>query len=460
MRHRSLWLQEALGDAPDEPPLEGAERADVAILGGGYVGLWTALRIKELDPACDVAVLEQDICGGGASGRNGGFVCSWWMKIPSLIKVCGKEEAVRAARASEAAVDEVRAFCEAHSIDAHFRHGGWLWTARTSAQLGAWENTVSLCEELGVEPYERLEPEEVAERAGSPSHLAGVLEKSSANVHPGMLARGLRRVALESGVRIFEGSRVLEIRRDSPPTVRTAGGVLAAEKVVVATNAWAAGVRELRRSLVVVSSDIVATARIPDRLEEIGWTGDECITDSQLMIDYYRTTRDGRIVFGKSGWAIALGGRIGAEFDHDERRATAVATDLRLAYPTLADVPIEHDWCGPIDRSPDGLPLLGRLGGRDHLLYGVGWSGNGVGPSLIGGRILASLALGLDDQWSRFPLVDRAPALFPPEPARFAGAHIVREAVRRKERAEARGRKPNPLAVRIARLVPSGLEDH
>ena len=113
-RHRSLWLREALGDAPPAPPLEGAARADVAILGGGFVGLWTALRIKERDPACDVVVLERDVCGGGASGRNGGMVLTWWPKLSSLIARCGAEEAIRLCRASVAAVDDIEAFCAEH----------------------------------------------------------------------------------------------------------------------------------------------------------------------------------------------------------------------------------------------------------------------------------------------------------------------------------------------------------
>jgi putative aminophosphonate oxidoreductase len=458
-KHRSLWLREALAGADVEPPLVDAVRADVAIVGGGYVGLWTAIRIKEREPACDVAIVEQDVCGGGASGRNGGFAISWWCKAPSLVKRFGQEEGLRLALASEAAVDELGGFCAEHGIDAHFRKAGWLWTATTRAQLDGWEDVVRMAERLGADVYERLSPDEVARRAGSSAHLAGVLDKTGGIIHPGFLVRGLARVARELGVRIYERSRVVELDRDYPPTLRTEHGALTAEKIVLATNAWAAGVPELRRGLVIVSSDIVATAPIPDRLREIGWTGGEAITDSQLMVDYYRTTRDGRIVFGKGGWGIAFGGRIGPDFDRSRRRAAAVSADFRRTYPNLASARLSDDWSGPIDRSATGLPLLGRLGGRDHILYGVGWSGNGVAPSLLGGKILASLALGLDDEWSQSSLVDQRFARLPPEPIRFIGAHIVREAVRRKEAAEAEGRTPNQLSVLLAKLVPAGLED-
>ena len=460
-KHRSLWLREVLGEVPEtEPPLRGEARTHIAIIGGGYVGLWTAIRIKEWDPVCEVSIVERDVCGGGASGRNGGIVLSWWAKIGTLIKLVGQEEGIRLGRASASAIDEIRQFCEQHNIDAHFHQSGWLWTATTTAQLGAWEGSVRMCEKLGVDAFVRLRPDEIAWRTGSPSHLAGVLETTGATVQPAALARGLRRVALELGVRIYEGSRVIKFNREYPPKIKTDEGQLTAEKVVIAMNGWAADLPELRRELVVVSSDMVATAPIPERLIRIGWTGGECITDSQQMVDYYRTTRDGRIAFGKGGWGIALGGRIGLEFDRSPSRANDVKADLHRVYPMLADVPLEDDWSGPVDRSVSGIPIFGRLGGRDHLLYGVGWSGNGVGPSVIGGKILASLALGLKNEWSQTALVDQEKGRFPPDPVRYIGAHVVREAVRRKERAEARGQSPNRLAVMLSKLAPAGLEDH
>ena len=458
-RHRSFWLQEAAGDAPDAPPFAGDARADVAIIGGGYVGLWTAIQIRRQDPGCDVVLLERDICGGGASGRNGGFVLSWWPKISSLVRLCGETDAVRVARDSEAAIGEIRDFCRAHGIDAHFRQGGWLWTATSRAQMGAWDGVVATCERLGVGEFRRLSSAEVARRSGSAVHREGVFAANAATVQPALLARGLRRVALESGVRIFERTRVRSFCRSRPAVVSTEGGTLTTERLVIATNAWAAGLPELSRRLVAITSDMVLTAPAPDRLREIGWTGGECITDSQMMVDYYHATREGRVAFGKGGWGIAFGGAIGAGFDRSARRAALVAADLRRYYPTLADVPITHDWSGPIDRTPTSLPLLGRLGGRPHIVYGVGWSGNGVGPSVVGGKILASLVLGRDDDWSRHPLVERSTGRFPPEPIRYVGAHVVRAAVARKERAESRDEKPSWIDARLARLAPAGLED-
>jgi glycine/D-amino acid oxidase-like deaminating enzyme len=290
-------------------------------------------------------------------------------------------------------------------------------------------------------------------------HRAGVLEASAATVQPALLARGLRRAALAAGVRIFEHTRVRRFGRGRPVRIRTDGGNLSAEKLVIAANAWAASIPELSRAIVAVSSDMVVTAPALERLAATGWTGGECVTDSQMMVDYYHATRDGRVAFGKGGWGLALGGRIGTDFDRNASRARTVEADLRRTYPQLRDVPVTHDWSGPIDRTPDSLPRLGYLGGRPHIVYGIGWSGNGVGPSLVGGKILASLVLEHDDDWSRFPLVERSARRFPPEPIRYVGAHVVRAAVARKERAEIADRKPAWLDVRLSRLAPAGLED-
>ncbi|MBD0291742.1 MAG: FAD-dependent oxidoreductase, partial [Thermoleophilia bacterium] len=307
--HRSLWLQQALGDEREQPPLVGGTRADVCIVGGGFVGLWAAYWLKQWDPACDVLVLEQDVCGGGASGRNGGFVLAWWAKFPSLARLVGGADALTICRQSEDAVGEIEAFADRHAIDAHVERGGWLWTARTASQLDAWEDTVRATERHAPGTFVRLTPAEVAARTGSPRHLAGVLEPSAATIHPAYLVRGLRRVCLDAGVRIHERTRVRRFSRDRMPVrVTTDAGDVAADTVVLATNAWAASIRELHRRLVVVSSDIVATAPVPERLAESGWTGGECITDSQLMVNYYRKSREGRVVFGKGGWGIALAG--------------------------------------------------------------------------------------------------------------------------------------------------------
>jgi putative aminophosphonate oxidoreductase len=455
---RSLWLQEALAaeDGVVSDELVETVKADVCIVGGGYTGLWTALRIAELEPGVSIALVEADICGGGPSGRNGGFALSWWPKVETLVKRLGEEEAFRLVRVSAAAVDELGAFCEREGIDAHFRRGGWLWTATSPAQLGSWDGAVAAAARAGEQPFEILSAEETQRRTGSPVHLGAAYEAGAATVQPALLARGLRRVALGRGVRVFERSPMLELDRDRG-IVRTPSGSVEAGAVVLATGAWLAGVPELRRAIVAVSSDMVATAPMPERLEEAGWTGGESISNCRLMVHYYRTTQDGRIAFGQGGHRHAFGGRVDdGFFAHGDSAEQQLRRDLVRLVPYAAGVEVTHAWGGPIDRTADGAPIFGHLPGTVPIVYGVGYSGNGVAPSLTAGKILASGVLGRDDEWSGCGLNRGVAGVFPPEPIRYFGGFVVRAAVKRKESREDVGRSVDPLTRRIAGLAPQG----
>ena len=333
---RSWWLRQV---APDqsEAPLEDALRADVCIVGGGFTGLWTALRIKEHDPGADVVLIEADICGGGASGRNGGFAMSFWHHFTGLERACGSAEALRLAQASCAALADIGGFCEEHGIDAHYRHEGWLWTATSESQRGAWESTIDAIERHGQRPFLAIDANEVAARSGSPAHLAGVFEPTSATVQPALLARGLLGAARERGVKVFEGSPMVALQRSRPLVVRTARASVAADRVVMAQGAWSAQLRELRRAFVIVSSDLVITDPVPAELERIGWRDGVSISDSRLMVHYYRTTRDGRIAFGKGGGRLAYGTRIGSVFTGRSPIEAEITARLRATYRSLGE---------------------------------------------------------------------------------------------------------------------------
>lgn len=455
----SHWLQSLPEDLTPLTSLSGRISADVAVVGGGFVGLWTALTLKERDPALNVVVLEQDICGGGASGRNGGFAMSWWPKIGTLLSFCTQEQALFLAHAAEHAITELGEFCDQHTIDAHYARKGWIWTATSAAHIDSWNGTLALCERLGVQPFERWTPAQVAKATGSPVHLAGVYERSNAIVQPAALVRGMRQVALNAGVRIFERTVVSALEPGATVNLKSSDGQVEAAAVVLASNAWAAAIPELARLIVPVNSSIVVTEPLPEKLEAIGWTGQQSITDSQLMVDYYRTTHDGRIAFGKGTGALAYGSRIDETFSRHPESIALTELDFRRTYPTLASSQITSAWSGPIDRTYDSLPVFGTLAGSDNIHYGIGWSGNGVGPSRLGGRILASLALGSNDVWSSSPLVGRRCKTFPPEPFRYVGGSMVRNAVIRKERAEMKGVRPGALDRLLAGLAPAGLED-
>lgn len=451
----SYW-QQSIAPVGVLPALTGEHQADILIIGGGFVGLWTALTIKEYEPDCNVVVLEQDICGGGASGRNGGMVMSWWPKIGSLNALCSPEETLFLANASERAISELGEFCLQHNIDAHFVQKGWLWTATTPAHLNAWNSTLKICAHLGASPFERLSVEDLQRRTGSSSHLAGVLEASNATVQPFALVQGMRRVALEKGVSIYEKSGVTNIVPGNPVQVQTKEGVIAAQKVVLATNAWSTSIPALARSIAAVNSSIIVTEKLN---EQQAWQGGECITDSQLLVNYYRKTHDGRIAFGKGTGAMSYGSIINQVFSEDAESIDMTRDDFFKIYSAMDKEALEQSWSGPIDRTFDSLPVFGSLSAQKNIFYGIGWSGNGVGPSRLGGRILASMALGRDNEWSQCSLVDRAYKRFPPEPFRYLGGRLVRRAVIRKEQAKMSGHNANALDRWLASLAPAGLED-
>jgi glycine/D-amino acid oxidase-like deaminating enzyme len=462
-RRRSWWLREALKDEPPElaadlaaPPLAGEERADVAILGGGYTGLWTALRLREEEPSLNVVVIESDICGGGASGRNGGFVTGWWDELPGLIHLAGDAEAVRTAQALDTEIAAMKAFVERNGIDAWWTDTGFVSVSAAPAQDDAWREATDACERVGHgDRWRPLTRDDVRGYARSPVFREGAFMPGAGTVQPAALARGLRRVALERGVTIHERTRVEHFEPGRVTTSSAEGqGVVVADQVIVALNAWAARWRPFGRRLVTWSSYVVLTERIPDVLAEIGWTGEEGIADSRFTLHYGRPTKDGRIALGGGGGRAGFGGRIGRAFSSDEGSARRAADGLRRWFPELNDVRIEDAWGGPIDIDDSHRPWFGSLGGG-RIHFGLGYSGNGVAPSALGGRILASMALGrTDDEFTSLPIVgDRArPRAFPPEPFRYAGARAFREAIAIRERAEEAGKRPNAFVREISRL--------
>lgn len=456
---RSYWLQQALSgkDEDDAAPLTGDLSVDVCIVGGGYTGLWTALRLKALEPALDVVIIEGDICGGGASGRNGGFCMSWMSKAATVMKICGAQEGSVLLRASQAAVAEIGEFCRDHGIDAQFRHDGWLWTASNPAQMDAWAKTVEALDRLGLHPFEALSGEAMTERTGSARHRGGVFEKSVATLQPAILARGLRRVALVQGVRIFENSPMMELTREPRPVVKTKAGAVRADSVVLALNAWAHEMPEFRRTVLPIAVDAVITEPAPERLAYLGLDNGVAISDSRIMVNYYRSTIDGRLSWGRGGGAIPFAGRLGRRFDGPSPRWEGLRDTMESFYPSLADVPIAATWRGPATRTATGLPFFGRMAGCPAVVYGHGYTGNGVGPSYLGGRILASLALGRDDEWSNNGLTTGPHGAFPPEPFRYIGGNLVRAAILRKDRAEDRGRRPSLIDRFLTGLAPAGL---
>jgi glycine/D-amino acid oxidase-like deaminating enzyme len=440
------WLEEA-GPVEPTPPLEGDTTADVVVAGGGYLGLWTAWHLKRLEPAIDVVVLDAGLAGHGPSGRNGGFVSTLWDDLPILRDRVGDTEALAVARASERAVTGIGEWCEEEGVDAWFRAAPTLLVATSEAQLEAAREGVAACAELGAPDEIRpLEADELAQRCDA-GFLGGAMLRTSATVQPARLSLGLRAKAVAAGVRLHERTPVGRVGRNG--TATTPAGRVRAGHAVLAVNSATASFAGYRLAHAVASSHIVLTEPVPDVLEGLGWTGGEPIADGRTLLHYFRTTRDGRIAFGWGGGRMGFGGRRLGTLEFDPRAARKARADLLRLFPQLAGRRITHAWGGPIDVSPTHLPIFGSRG-RVH--HGFGFTGNGVGPSYLGGEILARLALDRRDALTRLALVEPERKLMPPEPFRWAGGTAIRAALVRADAAEDEGRRPGPLTRLVASL--------
>jgi glycine/D-amino acid oxidase-like deaminating enzyme len=449
MRHTryGYWLEEA---GPVEPtrPLEGDTTADVIVVGGGYLGLWTAWQLKALEPGLDVVVLEARLAGHGPSGRNGGFVSTLWDDLPILRESVGDAKAVAVCRASERAVRGIGAFCEEQGVDAWYRAGGTLQVATSETQLGDWDELVAACREVGApEEAQPLSRDEVAARCASPAFLGGMALRTAANVQPARLALGLRARVIEAGVRLHERTPVGRVAASGTATTTT--GTVRAGAAVLAVNTATGGFSGFRHALAVASSHMVITEPVPDVIEGAGWTGGENIHDCRTLLHYFRTTRDGRIALGWGGGQMGVAGRHRDRLDIDAAAARHAAAALRRFFPALAGRELTHAWGGPIDVSPTHLPIFGSRGSVHH---GFGFTGNGVGPSYLGGEILARLALDRRDEITGLAIVDPDRKLFPPEPLRFLGGTTIRAALVRRDDANDRGDEPDALTDFVASL--------
>jgi glycine/D-amino acid oxidase-like deaminating enzyme len=422
----------------------------VCIVGGGYTGLWTALALKDREPSLRVGLLEAETCGAGPSGRNGGFLHGYWASLASTLPYLGRERAVALARAGERIVPAVRAFAEARGEDVWLREGGMLMVSASPEQDGAVERAVAAAEAVGA--ADQAVPHDgagIAKHIQSPVFRRGVFFRDGATVQPARLVAALRRAVLDAGVEVFEHSAAAGI---SEGEVATERGSVRAPEVVVAINAAATGWRPVARHVTNFGSYVVLTEPVPDLLDAIGWTRGEAVLDGRMFLHYFRTTNDGRVLMGSGSGPIGFRGRVDRRFSGDLPTAARAERGLRRLLPGLAGARIERAWGGPIDVSSDHLPFFGTVPGK-RIHYGVGYSGHGVGPTWLGGQILASLVLRLDDEWTSLPLATRKVPTLPPEPFKRLGGGLVRAAIMSCEAADEEGRRPS-LPARAGAALP------
>jgi glycine/D-amino acid oxidase-like deaminating enzyme len=415
------WWPEEAGRDDAAPRLTEPVEADVAIVGGGLTGLWTALAVLERKPGARVVVIEATRCGDGASARNGGFLHGYWSSLPRLVDLLGAEDALEVARSADGIVSAVRALDE----DVWLEEGGMLLVSASSGQDDSVRRRIAVAEKLGVPEEAALVPRSEVP-LHSPVFRDAVRFRDGATVQPARLVRALRNAARRAGAVLHEQTPAVGIDKGR---VETPFGSIEAEEIVVATNAWATRWKPAARRLAAAKSAIVLTEPVPDLAERIGWEGREAVMDGRRFLSYFRTTNDGRVLMGSATGSVA--------------RAEET---LRALFPALDDVQVARRWWGTIDISSDRFPFFGTIPGT-RVHYGAGYTGNGVGPSWLGGQLLAALALGEDVS---SPLVRRRVARLPPEPLRSIGTALVSRALLSLDEAENADAHPSRVATFVA----------
>ena len=442
MRHvvsRSLW-DDTLPD--DERfsgvTLPGDTDVDVAIVGGGLTGLWTAYHLVRADPSLRVVVLEAERVGFGASGRNGGW-CSGFlpMSLPAMSKQHGRAAAIRLQRAMHDTVDEVRRSCDEEGIDAGYAKGGSIDLARTAPQEARLRAHLAEAAAYGFgdDDHRWLGADEARATCSVTDVRGGVYTPHCAAVHPARLVHGVAAAATRRGARIHEHTRAVELE---PRLVRTEHGSVRAEVVVRATEAYTATLPGARRELVPIYSLMVATEPLSDeQWDSIGLRGRPTFTDARRLVIYGQRTADGRLAFGGRGAPYHFGSAISGAFDTDERVRAHLTATLRELFPVLADTAVTHHWGGPLGVPRDWHCSV-RFDRRSGVATAGGYVGDGVATTNLAGRTLADLVTGRDSDLVRLPWVGHRSRRWEPEPFRWLGVNGVRLAATRADQAELR----------------------
>ena len=426
-----FWLARR---APRDPrPLDGDREADVAVVGAGLTGLWTALFLKALDPGVEVAVIEQGLAAYGASGRNAGMLSETVDHSHGLaIEHFGEEEARRLAALGETNVAELAAFLPERQIRCDYEPTGRLMVALNAAHLDEAARTVETARRLGLDSFRLLDRAAVQAEVHSPLYLGGVAVTGGGILDPVKLVDGLRAEAERSGVRVYEHSRVTGLETAGASVrVRTAAGSVAARRIVLATSAYTHHLLPgiLRRFIPLYDYILVSEPLTPAQHEAIGWRRRQGITDGRTFFNYYRLTDDGRILWGTSEAAYYTGNRVDPSCDHSPAHYAALRASFRRHFPALAGLEFPYAWGGPICSTTRMTPFFGHaFGGR--VSYGLGYTGHGLGTTRLAGRILAHLALDRPSELLELSLVRKRPFPYPPEPIRSWAVAAVTRALR------------------------------
>jgi glycine/D-amino acid oxidase-like deaminating enzyme len=451
----SLWW-DTLPDDLRQPlgaPLGGDSTADVAIVGAGYTGLWTAYYLIKADPTLRITVLDAEVAGFGASGRNGGWASALFpASLDALARASSRDSAVRMKRAMNATVDEIGRVSAVEGWDIEWEKGGTIVLARSPLQ---WQEAKAEVEALrswgfGEDDLRLLGKDEASARANATDVLGATFNPHCAAIHPAKLVRQLARTVVALGVTLHEGTRVDAIE---PGIVRTAQGTVRAEHVVRATEGYTRTLAGHARTLAPVYSLMLATEPLPlETWEKIGLGGRPTFADGRHLIIYGQRTADDRIAFGGRGAPYFFGSKITPQQDRNPDVHAALWEVLTDLFPQVSSAAVTHTWGGPLGIPRDWWASCG-LDRATGMAWSGGYVGDGVGTSNLGGRTLSDLILQRESDLTSLPWVDHRSKKWEPEPFRWLGANLGLRVMTSADHVEARTGKPSRRAAMFARKI-------
>ncbi len=428
-----FWTDRA--DAPEPgPTLDSNVEADLAIVGGGFTGLWTAVLAAERDPGRSIIVLEAEVAGFGASSRNGGFLAAslthglgngmshWPDEISALIRM-GDDN-----------FDDIVSFIETHDLDVGLERTGSIAVATAPWHLDDLARYKETADEFGI-TCEILDQNAVRSEVDSPTYLGGLTEPyGTAILDPARLVWALRTFAQSRGVRFFDHSPVRTIKRsDTGLVLQAPSGNVVAEKVVVATNAFAEPVKAMKRYMVPVYDYVLMTEPLSDvQMAAIGWSGRQALDDSNNQFHYYRLTVDNRILWGGYDAVYRYGSRVDPAYDQAGTTHATLARQFFETFPQLEGLAFSHRWAGPIATTSRFTATWGTAE-RGDLAWVGGYTGLGVGATRFGAAVALDLVDGLETERSTLSMVTKKPMPFPPEPLRSIGIQMTRRAIAKSD---------------------------
>ncbi|HXP19736.1 MAG TPA: FAD-binding oxidoreductase [Streptosporangiaceae bacterium] len=454
-RTLSFWHDTVPGSLEPAASLDADTEADVAIVGAGLTGLWTAYYLNQADPNLRVVLCEREIAAFGASGRNGGWCSALFpASLAKLDRMAGREQAIAMYRAMQETVDEVGKVTAAEGIDCHWAKGGTVQFARSPSQLHRAKEEVAQARlyGFGETDLRLLSAARARELGGATDLLGGVFTPHCAAIHPARLARGLAAVLRGRGVMIYERTPV---HRIEPGRLVTSGGIVRARHVIRATEGYTPALPGHERAVVPVYSLVIATEPLPESAwAQIGLETRPTFNDLRHLIIYGQRTADGRLVFGGRGAPYHFGSAVQPSFDRVPAVFAALRRTLIELFDVLGDVAITHAWGGPIGIARDWCASVGL-----DSSTGIGWAGGYVGDGLsttnLAGRTLADLITGADSQITRLPWVGHRSPDWEPEPLRWLGVNVGLRMMTWADHTESRTGRPSRSAAALGRFIGS-----